>query len=245
MQGSVWQLAMISFFRTLLIYLLVLFVIRLMGKREVGELSSFDLVVAIMIAELAVIPMEQVDIPLYVGLIPLFTLAVLEVIISFLCLKSRFVRRVISGSPSIIIANGKIMEDEMRRLRYNVNDLLGQLREKDVANIEDVDYAILETSGELSVILKPDRRPVTPKDLSLSPPYEGLPVPLIFDGEIHQGNLRFLGYDVAWLKEKLAQSGQLSPEDVLFASMDSSGNLYISEKQAKLRQQKKEQILGS
>ncbi len=171
-------------YRTVVLYLAVLLAVRIMGKREVGELSAFDLVVAIMIAELAAMSMERINMPLHEGLVPIFTLVGLEILLSYLSLKSHTIRGLVDGAPSIVIANGKIVEKELRKLRYNVSDLIGQLREKDVANIADVEYAVLETSGELSVVLKSSKRPVTPEDLGLPTKYEGLPVPLIFDGHI-------------------------------------------------------------
>ena len=218
------------FYRTAVLYLAVLLAIRIMGKREVGQLSAFDLVVAIMIAELAAMSMEQIDMPLHEGLIPIFTLVALEIMFAFVSLKSHTLRGIVDGGPSIVIANGKIIERELRKLRYNMSDLLGQLRQKDVANIADVQFAVLETSGQLSVILKPEKRPVTPKDLSLPTKYEGMPTPLIFDGHIHFRNLRGLHLDEEWLRKEVRKQGVEKTEDVLFASLDTHGNLYISER---------------
>ncbi|NLZ38674.1 MAG: DUF421 domain-containing protein [Firmicutes bacterium] len=223
-------MALTLFYRTVLIYLVVLVSIRIMGKREVGELSAFDFVVAIMIAELAAMAMEQTDMPLLVALVPIFTLVALEILLSYLCLKSHTIRNIIDGSPSIVIADGKIIEKELRKLRYNVSDLVGQLREKDVSNIADVQYAILETSGELSVQLKANKRPVTPEDLGLPTKYEGIPTPLIFDGHVHHKNLRNLQLDKDWLLKELRKQGIDRIEDVLYASLDTDGNLYVSEK---------------
>jgi len=219
------------FYRTIFLYLAVLTATRIMGKREVGQLSAFDLVVAIMIADLAAMSMEQIDLPLYLGLIPIFTLVAMEIILSWLTLKSHSLRGIVDGFPRFVIANGKIKEKELRRQRYNVSDLLGQLREKDVANIADVQYAVLETSGELSVMLKADKRPVTPADLSLPVQHEGLPTPIIFDGCVHRQNLAQLNLDENWLKAELEKYGVAGPQDVLFASLDWQGNLYVSEKE--------------
>lgn len=224
------------FYRTAFLYLAVLVAIRVMGKREVGQLSAFDLVVAIMIAELAAMSMENIDMPLHEGLVPIFTLVALEIFLSFLSLKSHTIRSIVDGVPSIVIANGKILEKELRKLRYNVSDLLGQLREKDVSNIADVQYAVLETSGELSVMLKADKRPVTPQDLGLPQKYEGMPTPLVFDGHIHFKNLRGLQLDREWLLNEIRKLGLERIEDVLFASLDTDGKLYVSEKErAKIR----------
>lgn len=219
------------FYRTVFLYLAVLAAVRIMGKREVGQLSAFDLVVAIMIAELAAMSMEKIDMPLYEGIIPIFTLVFLEIFLSYLSLKSHTIRGLVDGAPTIVIANGKIREKELRKLRYNVSDLLGQLRQKDVANIANVQYAILETSGELSVVLKSGKRPVTPEDLGLPVKEEGLPTPLIFDGQVHCRNLQKLGLDRTWLEEEIRKKGVARIEDVLFASLDTSGQLYVSEKE--------------
>jgi uncharacterized membrane protein YcaP (DUF421 family) len=190
-----------------------------------------------MIAELAAMSMERINMPLHEGLVPIFTLVGLEILLSYLSLKSHTIRGLVDGAPSIVIANGKIVEKELRKLRYNVSDLIGQLREKDVANIADVEYAVLETSGELSVVLKSSKRPVTPEDLGLPTKYEGLPVPLIFDGHIHYNNLRSLRLDQAWLLAEVRKQGLERIEDVLYASLDTDGNLYISEKEGVKRKE--------
>lgn len=215
--------------RTIIIYFTVLFVMRLMGKREVGQLSTFDLVVAIMIAEIAVFPMEELDIPIYIGLIPMFILVGGEILISYLCLKSRLLRKIIDGGPSIIIANGIILEKEMRKLRYNMNDLLAQLREKGVFDISEVKYAILETSGKISIMLKTPKRPLTPEDINLSLPEEDMPLPIIFDGEVIEQNLALLGLTNEWLNSKLKKF-DLRTKEILYASINSQGKVFISEK---------------
>jgi uncharacterized membrane protein YcaP (DUF421 family) len=221
------------FYRTVFLYLAVLLAVRIMGKREVGELSAFDLVVAIMIAELAAIAMDKIEMPLYQGIIPIFTLVGMEILLSWLSLKSHTIRGIVDGSPSIVINNGKIVERELRKLRYNVSDLLGQLRQNNVVNIADVQFAVLETSGELTVLLKPDKRPLTPGDLGLSMDYEGLPVPLIFDGKVHKKNLDKLNLNEEWLVAEVKKKGLEKVEDILYASLDSKGQLYISEKDKK------------
>lgn len=215
--------------RTVIIYVTVLLVMRLMGKREVGQLSTFDLVVAIMVAEIAVFPMEDMDIPLVIGLIPMFILVGSEILISYVCLKSRVLRRIIGGGPSVLIANGIIMEKEMRKQRYNLNDLLAQLRGKDIFDISDVKYAILETSGKLSVMLRTRRRSLTPEDIKLRLPEEDISSPIIFDGEVLKQNLELVGLSESWLDKKLKEY-DLCAKDVLYASIDSRGKLFISEK---------------
>jgi uncharacterized membrane protein YcaP (DUF421 family) len=223
------------FYRTVFLYLAVLLAVRIMGKREVGQLSAFDLVVAIMIAELAAMAMENINMPIYQGFIPIYTLVGMEILFSWLSLKNHTIRGLVDGKPSIVISNGRIVEKELRKLRYNVSDLLSQLREKDVCNIADVQFAVLETSGELTVLLKPEKRPVTPKDLGLPMKYEGLPTPLIFDGKVHRKNLDKLHFDEEWLLAEVKKKGVDKVEDVLFASLDCHGELYVSEKEKKSR----------
>jgi len=143
---------LVMFFRALILYALVVTGIRIMGKRQVGELQPFELVVTIMIAELASVPMENTGTPLLNGIVPILALLLAEVFISYITLKSERARTIVCGSPSIVIQNGKIVQRELARLRYNVNDLLEQLREKNIVNVSDVEFAILETNGQLSVI---------------------------------------------------------------------------------------------
>ncbi|NHM27242.1 DUF421 domain-containing protein [Desulfofundulus sp. TPOSR] len=219
---------LITIYRTVLIYFIVLLVVRLMGKREIGQLSPFDFVVAIIIAELAAIPMESTNFPLWKGIVPLVTLGILEVILSYLALHSPFLRRLLDGEPQVVIKNGRIIKDELRRARYNLNDLLAQLREKGIVNVGDVEFGVLETSGKLSVIPKSQKRPVTPEDLGLPTSYEGLPAVLVMDGQVLRENLRLVGLDEAWLKKRLAAAG-LKPEQVFLATLGTDGRLFINE----------------
>ncbi|MDA8336559.1 MAG: DUF421 domain-containing protein [Peptococcaceae bacterium] len=218
-------------YRTIIIYFFVLLVVRLMGKREVGQLSPFDLVVAIIIAELAAIPMESSDIPLWHGILPVVVLGFLEVGFSYLALRNRKIRLLIDGRAQVIIKNGRLMADEMRRSRYNLDDLLTQLREAGMADIGDVEFAVLETSGKLTVVPRSQKRPVTPADLGLTTEYEGLPAVLVMDGQVLYDNLRQAGLNEGWLAAELGRRG-LVPEQVLLASLGTDGRLFISERGA-------------
>jgi len=220
-------------YRTVLIYFIVLAIVRLMGKREIGQLSPFDFVVAIIIAELAAIPMEAAGIPLRKAILPMVTLAVLEVFLSYLALRSPFLRKVLDGQPQVVIRNGHILKKELRKARYNLNDLLAQLREKGIVNVCDVEFGILETSGKLSVIPKSQKRPVTPGDLGLTTGYEGLPTVVIMDGMIVRENLRLLGLDQKWLHERLAELN-LQPRDVFLAVLGTDGKLFINTQEERL-----------
>jgi uncharacterized membrane protein YcaP (DUF421 family) len=217
-------------FRTILLYLLVMTTIRIMGKHQIGQLQPFELVITIMISELAAIPMQDTEIPLLNGVIPIVTLLFIQTSLSLIALKSHRARRLICGNASILIANGHLNEAEMSRLRYSLTDLLEQLRLKDIANIADVEFAILETSGKLSVILKSQKRPVNPEDLHLETAYEGLPLTLILDGKIQRHNLQKSRLSEEWLRTQLRNLGFGSYEEVLIANQDTSGKLFIQSK---------------
>lgn len=216
--------------RTGILYLLVVVIIRIMGKHQIGQLQPFELVITIMISELAAIPMQDTDIPLLHGIIPILTLLFIQISLSLLTLKNETARRIICGGPSILIEKGKINQPELTRLRYSLSDLLEQLRLKDMPNIADVEYAILETSGKLSIIPKSKKRPVNPEDLKLETPYEGLPVTLIVDGILKERNLAKLNLSPEWLRTELKKLGLQSWDQVLLASLDTTGNLYLQPK---------------
>jgi len=217
-------------YRTILIYFLVLIIVRLMGKREIGQLSPFDLVVAIIVAELAAIPMESTGIPLWKVILPMATLAFLEVLLSYLALHSSLLRKILDGQPQIIIRNGHISKKELRKARYNLNDLLAQLREKGLVNIADIEFGILETSGKLSIIPKSQKRPVTPEDLGLATRYEGLPAVLIADGIIVKSGLEKAGLDEIWLKKQL-EGENMQIKDVFLALLGTDGKLFINKQE--------------
>ncbi|MCK8817318.1 DUF421 domain-containing protein [Natroniella sulfidigena] len=218
------------FLRTVFIYFLTLFAIRLMGKREIGELSPFDLVVSIMIAELAVIVIENRGSSLWDGVIPLLTLVGIEIVVSYLSLKSEFIRKTVNGTPNIIIKNGEIMKEELKKSRYTIHDLLAQLRQKDIFRINDVEFAILETSGDLSIIPKSQKRMVTPEDLDLDTKYEGLPIVLIADGVINYKSLEEVELNEEWLLNKLREHNINHPSDVLLATLETNGQFHVTEK---------------
>jgi len=211
---------LIVFVRTLILYILIIVVLRLMGKRQVGQLQPSELVVALIIADLAAVPMSEVGIPLINGIIPIITLFIMEELLSYISMKSERARGLISGKPSILIERGTIIEDELRRIRYNINDLLEQLRLKNFSNVEDVSYAILETSGQLSVIPKEEKKPVTLKDMNLIAKTGHLPVTVIIDGRIISDNLYKIGLSNNWLADQLRKNSIKSSEDVFFAYLN-------------------------
>ena len=212
--------------RTLILYLTTVIALRIMGKKQIGQLQPYELVVIIMIAELAAIPMQNTNIPLINGIIPIFILFASEITLSYITLKSIRARGIICGKPSILIKNSEIMEEELRRLRYNINDLLEQLREKNVNNISDVAYAILETGGQLNVVLKSPNRPLQPRDMDIFPPPELMPITLIIDGQVIQENLEQLGLGPDWLSMELEKDGVQGFKTIFFACLDSQGKLF-------------------
>ncbi|WP_066639770.1 YetF domain-containing protein [Desulfolucanica intricata] len=218
---------LIVLIRALILYVAVVVVMRLMGKQEIAKLQPFELVIALIIADLAAIPMTDTGVPLISGLIPLIAILFAQVVLSYASLKSVKFRSFLNGTPSVLVENGKIVENELKRLRYNINDLLEQLRIKNVPNITDVEFAILETDGQLSIIPKSQKRPLTPEDIQVPTKYEGIPITLIIDGQVLTQNLEKANLDLNWLNEELAKSGIDTPKKILFANLNTGGELYF------------------
>ena len=210
----------IILFRTVLLYLLILLIFRLMGKREIGELSILDLVVYIMIAEMASLAIENTKDPLVNTLLPISVLVIIQITLAMLSLKSKKFRDIVDGKPTIIINDGKIDEKAMRSQRYNFDDLLLQLREKDVGDIADVEYAILEPSGTLSIFQKNQGEQEGQQDSS------SLALPLIIDGEVQEDNLGMIDKSSSWLLEQLRKQGYEDPGEISFCSYQ-NGKFYI------------------
>jgi len=217
--------------RTLLIYFVLIVFMRIMGKREIGQLSAIDFVVAIVIAELAAIPITDIEIPIIQGNLPIAILSLAQISLSMLCLKSNAFRRIIYGVPNILIANGKIQRNEMRKARYNIDDLLTQLRERSVFNIADVEFAVLETSGQLTVSLKPQKKPLSAEDLKIRSDYEGMPLTLVDDGEVNIKGLEDANLNLGWLEKELKKRNIDSVKDVFYASLSSNGEIYLVERE--------------
>lgn len=215
------------FFRTILLYLLVVLAIRIMGKSELSELQPYQLVILIMISELASTPMETVEKPFINGIVPIFTLVFLQLVISMLTLKFQSARAIVCGKPSILIQKGQIMTKELKSLRVNINDLIEQLRIKNYHKIEDIEYAILETNGELSVIPVAEKQPVTPYDMHLKVSEEFLPIPVIIDGKFQRKNYKCAKIDQDWLDSQLQVKGVKDEKAVMYASVDNNKDLKI------------------
>ncbi|TAH74719.1 MAG: DUF421 domain-containing protein [Anaerolineaceae bacterium] len=211
--------------RAIILYFIVVFIMRIMGKRQIGQLQPFELVIALMVSELAAMPMQNTGIPLSHGIIPIITLLVLQVLISTLQLKSETARIVFCGKPSILIEKGKININELKNNRLNINDLLEELRLKEYYNLEDIEYAILETGGQISIIPKSELEPATRKDLNIKSSQDMLPVTLILDGKVNNKNLKIINKDRSWLNNQLNKKKILSTDQVFLALLDSKGKL--------------------
>lgn len=220
----------LTFFRTIFLYIIVLIVMRFMGKREIGQLQPFELAISIMIADLATIPMAETGIPITSGIIPILGLLVMHLLISLINLKSIRAREIICGKPSILIYRGKIQEKNLKKERFTINELEERLRGMNVFDIGDVEYAILETSGQISVIQKPTKRTTIPEDFGIEPPYEGISYDLVVDGKIMQENLQKLDKDYNWLVKQV-EPYEILPEEALLITIDGKGNFFCQAKE--------------
>lgn len=221
----------IVMFRTVILITVVIIVIRIMGKRQVGQMQPYELAILIMISALAAIPMEDIGIPLFNTIVPILLLFSIQILLSFFAMKSENIRSALDGRPSIVIENGKIIESELKNLRVNINDLLELMRLAGTPKLADIEYAILETNGKLSVLPKSQKRPVTPEDLNIETSYEGLPYPLVIDGNINYKVLNKVKLNEEWLKEELAKLGYINLKEVFFASLDTEGELVVQRKE--------------
>lgn len=238
---EMWSLLL----RTVLIYCVVFLIMRFMGKREIGRLSVFDLVISVMIAEIAVVVIEDVNRPIADGILPMAVLLAIQLGISYIIMKNRKLRLLFDGKPSVIMAGGKLNKEEMKKQRYNLDDLMLQLRENKIS-AADVEFAILETTGKLSVIEKPFSRegqegsPEETEDkqekqegnsiLDALPSkyrYEVLPIPLIMDGKVQDQNLEKLQKTRFWLKNVLQEQGVKDFKDVFLCTIDYKGKLFV------------------
>lgn len=201
--------------------------VRLMGKRQVGQLQPFELVIAIMIADLAATPMESLDIPLWRGVVPMISLVVLHQLFTLLSLKSQRMRAFFSGRPTVVIRRGSIDTRALKKLCFNLNDLLEELRTGGILSPSEVGTAIMETSGKLSVFPSSAKRAVTPEDMDIETGYEGIPLTLVMDGKIERDNLPLCGRDEKWLGERLAELGFKRAESVLLCYVDTDGRMTV------------------
>ncbi len=195
-------------------------------------MQPFELVVAIMIADLASVPMSDTGIPITNGIIPILALLLIQLIISIINLKSIKGRQIICGMPAILIYRGKIDEKVMKKEKFTINELQERLRQNNVFNIGDVEYAILETSGQLTVIQKPEKRNTIPEDFGILPEYEGIPYDLVIDGKVMNENLKAIGRDYNWLLKQV-EKFKIKPEEALVVTFDGKGQIFCQAKEEK------------
>lgn len=214
------------FFRTIITYILLVSAMRFMGKRQLGELELSELVITMLLSELASIPIADNTIPLTFSLIPIVILISVEVIISYLAIKNRKVKKLIGGSPSIIINKGRLCKNEMAKDRLSLDELMSQLRLKDISDISDVEYAILEENGQISIIPKIHAKTVTLSDLNINKNEKGIIHTVIADGQISDFNLKIIGHNRKWLFNQLKKR-KTRLNDVFLFSVDDAGNINL------------------
>lgn len=218
--------------RTLLLYIAVIAAVRLMGKRQLGELDPAELVVTILVSDLAAVPMQDPGIPMIAGLVPIATLVALEILLSGAALKRRRFRRLLNGQPAIVIRSGRLDIQKLRQLRLTTDELIETLRKQNVASVSDVKYGVLEPDGSLTVILKPPQQPVTAEMLGLTPKDSGLPLVVVSDGQLVPRSLELLHLDPRDIENRLKnQSVMLS--DVFLMTLDDCGNSFLQKKEGR------------
>ena len=221
---------LISYLRAGFLYLVLILSVRLMGKRQIGQMEASEFVVTMLVANLASIPMQDAAIPLYSGLVPILVVLGMELTLSGLILRSVVIRRFFCGKPIILIDKGKILMDNLRRTRVTLDELTGHLRQKDVLDIQTVEFAILETDGSLSVFPYPKERPATAKEAGIQADKQYLPITLIEDGYLSKENLRKAGKDETWL-EGILQKNHARQKDALLLTVDQTGHVVFLRKE--------------
>ena len=220
----------LSYMRTIILYAALILAMRLLGKRQIGQMEPSEFVVAMLVADLASIPMQNNAIPLVNGLVPILTVMGLELILSHLSLKSIRLRELLCGKPVILIDNGKIIQENLRRTQVTLDELSGHLREKDVLDIQTVQYAILETNGNLSVFPYPSEQPATARDAGVKAAKQYLPITLISDGRLLADNLKKAKKDGAWLR-KVLHERNATLEGTWLLTVDEAGHIYYIPKE--------------
>ena len=221
----------IAFLRTIILYAFIIIGIRLMGKRQVGELEPSELVLALLIADLAAVPMQDFGIPLLTGLIPILTLLCLTMALSVLTMRSVRFRAALCGRPSVIVENGKLRQNEMKKNRFTLDELMEELRMQGITDLSTVKYAILETNGQLSVLPYAAQQPVTAQQMGLTPQEPGLPMVIINDGRLITRSLHSRGLNEQWLEKQLRQHHVKGTQDVFLLTVDEENRVYLSKKE--------------
>lgn len=222
----------ISFVRTIIVYFSLIVSLRIMGKRQIGELAPSELVVAVLISDLASLPLQDTGIPLLYGLVPVLTLLCAEVIISYATMKSIKFRIFVGGKPSIIVNEGKINQKEMAKNRLTLDELAVEMRKQNILDISKIRHAVLESDGSLSILLYAAESPATPANMNLTVNEPDYPIIVISDGRVLSANIKLLGFDERWLQNTLKKYGAKSPKDVYILLCDKSGKTYFAAKES-------------
>ncbi len=226
---------MISFFRTAILYLFIIFAFRLMGKRQIGQLSPTELVVAMMISDLASSPAQNNSLPLLAGMVPILSLIVMEILLSFLSMKSASFHRLLSGRSVVIMRDGRVIEKEMEKLRFNLDDLLEEIRVAGYADIGDVDMVVLESGGKISIVPKKEKAPLTAEDAGVRATPETPSTILIADGKLRRDRLREIGVDEKWVYKTLQKHKIKDIKDCFLFTADKEKNALVQAKEKKER----------
>ena len=216
---------LISFLRTIVLYILLVITVRMMGKRQIGEMEPAEFVVTMLIANLAAIPMQDSAIPIFSGIVPILAILGIELILSVVTMRSVKVRNLLCGKPVILIENGKILEDNLTATRVNLDELTAHLREKDIFDLSQIKYAILETNGQLSTLLYGKYLPITAKDAAIPVEETNLPITVISAGEILKENLQKAGRNENWVEKELSKRSS-SVQGTLLMTVDAEGKIY-------------------
>lgn len=218
------------FIRALVLYVLVILLMRLMGKRQIGQLQPYELVFTVIIADLAASPMSEVGVPLLYGVMPIAALMLCYALFSLLTLKSERARVLLTGRPSVLVHNGVINQKEMRRQGFSLTELMEQVREHGIENLHEVGCAVLEISGQVNVFPVSQQRPVTPEDLRIRTPYENLPLHLVLDGKLQKESLESAHLTVEWLTRQLARF-PCGIDEAYYCALDTDGVICLQKKQ--------------
>jgi len=221
---------LLSYLRSIFLYLVLIAVIRMMGKRQIGQMEASEFVVTMLVANLASIPMQDSGIPLFSGVVPIVTVLGMELVLSTLSLRSIFLRKLLCGKPVILIENGNILQDNLRKTRVTLDELTGHLREKDVLDLTQVQYAILETNGNLSVFPYAKERPASAKEAGIAVSEQHLPLTIISDGKLLDDNLKKANKDLTWLHKQLKKR-KATIADTWLLTVDAAENLLFYRKE--------------
>ena len=216
--------------RTFVLYCAVIAAVRLMGKRQIGELDPSELVITILVSDLAAVPMQDLGIPMFAGLVPIATLIVLEILLSWISLKSRAFRRLLNGQPAIVLRGGQLDIPKLREMRLTTDEIVETLRKQNVSSVSDVKYGVIEPDGTLSVILKQPQQPVTAEMLGITPKDTGLPLVVVSDGKLVKRSLRLLHLDPKDIENRL-KNQSLALSDVFLMTLDDCGNSFVQRKE--------------